>query len=1011
MTIEESLSVTFDGSFPRPKLSSLVEMIGLVKNKQENDKIETKPDKNGKRRKARQCQRPITVKKEGKEKKIQVQGTKQANPRSVFNSRQTQGLILHFTQSSKIKASFANPTKLYCTGPVMFKGLYGVTTAQLVLLVYKVAVVFNKVNAAKSRVATAVRVSTAGWIKWLEDQDMRVNEIYKERILPLDLSKDTKPYSQAKELKIYSLGFTSGIRACGEFDLCCATNEPTTIEEKLDMKNEMKARGTLLMTLPNKVPLKFHSNQVAKLLMKAIEKRYGGNKESKKVQKPLLKQQYENFAASISKTLDQTFDRLQKLISQLEIQGSLSTSQNPQNVAFVSSNSTNNTSSTNEADNTAYGVSIVHTQDLEQIDFGDLEKMDLQWEMAMLTIRARSFIKRTGRNLDINGQKIRFRLDKGYHVVPPPYTWNYIPPKPDLIFIDEQVESKSMDVVFTISSSVVKTVELKVESDDVKNKGLNNTVETKHVRKNNFSPPIIEDWISDNESEVEFEPKVEDKNICKTSVEQHKKGEPKEPWCDNGTEFKNSVMNQFYDMKGIKREFIVARTPQQNGVAKRKNRTLIEAARTMLVDSKLPTTFWEEAVNTAFYVLNRALVIKPHNKTPYELIHGRPQLINFMKPFGCLVTILNTKYYLSKFDEKANKGFFIGYSMVRFQTNGIAGTKDNIVAGQAKKKKVPKQEYILIPICTTDPLISQGPKDSAVDTGIKATKTEQINNINFFNTVSSPVSTAGPSFVNAALLSPINAAGTPASTKAFEEHLLNDFIFSKMHFLFYMFLLNKKDAIGIMIKKKTRLVAQGHTQKEVYQMDVKSDFLYGKIEEEVYVYQPPGFEDLNFPDKVYKVEKALYGLHQAPQAPRACQDKYVADILKKIDFSTVKTTSTPMEPNKALVKVAEAEDVDVHLYRLMIGSLIYLTASRPDITFPVCACATCQVIPKTSHLHDVKRIFRYIKGQPKIGLWYLKDSPFDLKAYSDSDMLEQALTGNSQQEVFNFWYPKDFLAM
>ncbi|GKB23352.1 ribonuclease H-like domain-containing protein [Tanacetum coccineum] len=133
---------------------------------------------------------------------------------------------------------------------------------------------------------------------------------------------------------------------------------------------------------------------------------------------------------------------------------------------------------------------------------------------------------------------------------------------------------------------------------------------------------------------------------------------------DNGTEFKNSVMNQFCEMKGIKREFSVARTPQQNGVAERRNRTLIEAARTMLVDSKLPTTFWAEAVNTACYVLNRVLVIKPHNKTPYELIHGRTPLIDFMKPFGCPVTILNTRDHLGKFDGKADEGFFVGYSVV-----------------------------------------------------------------------------------------------------------------------------------------------------------------------------------------------------------------------------------------------------------------------------------------------------------------------------------------------------------
>ncbi|GKC49329.1 putative ribonuclease H-like domain-containing protein, partial [Tanacetum coccineum] len=132
--------------------------------------------------------------------------------------------------------------------------------------------------------------------------------------------------------------------------------------------------------------------------------------------------------------------------------------------------------------------------------------------------------------------------------------------------------------------------------------------------------------------------------------------------CDNGTEFKNRVMNQFCEMKGIKREFSVARTPQQNGVAKRKNRTLIEAARTMLADSKLPTTFWAEVVNTACYVQNRVLVIKPHNKTPYELFLGRKHALSFMRPFGCLVTILNTIDHLGKFDRKADEGFFVGYS-------------------------------------------------------------------------------------------------------------------------------------------------------------------------------------------------------------------------------------------------------------------------------------------------------------------------------------------------------------
>ncbi|GJR02437.1 putative ribonuclease H-like domain-containing protein [Tanacetum coccineum] len=286
---------------------------------------------------------------------------------------------------------------------------------------------------------------------------------------------------------------------------------------------------------------------------------------------------------------------------------------------------------------------------------------------------------------------------------------------------------------------------------------------------------------------------------------------------------------------------------------------------------------------------------------------------------------------------------------------------------------------------------------------------------------------------------------------------------------------NKKDERGIVVRNKARLVAQGYTQEEgidydevfapvarieairlflayasfmgfiVYQMDVKSAFLYGTIEEEVYVCQPPGFEDPQFPDKVYKVEKALYGLHQAPRAWYETlstyliengfrrgtidktlfikkdkgdillvqvkqkddrifisQDKYVADILKKFDFVTVKTTSTPIEPNKALLKDTEAEDVDVHLYRSMIGSLMYLTASRPNITFAVCACARFQVTPKVLHLHVVKRIFRYLKGQPKLGLWYPRDLPFDLEAFSDSDYASASLDRKSTTGVSEY---------
>ncbi|GJX62718.1 putative ribonuclease H-like domain-containing protein [Tanacetum coccineum] len=125
------------------------------------------------------------------------------------------------------------------------------------------------------------------------------------------------------------------------------------------------------------------------------------------------------------------------------------------------------------------------------------------------------------------------------------------------------------------------------------------------------------------------------------------------------------------------------------------------------------------------------------------------------------------------------------------------------------------------------------------------------------------------------------------------------------------------------------------------------------------------------------------------------QDKYVAEILRKFGFTDVRTASTPMDTEKPLLKDSDGDDVDVHLYRSMIGSLMYLTSSRPDIMFAVCACARFQVTPKVSHSHAVKRIFRYLKGQPKLGLWYPRNSPFDLVAYSDSDYAGASLDRKS----------------
>nr|GEW77231.1 hypothetical protein [Tanacetum cinerariifolium] len=780
---------------------------------------------------------------------------------------------------------------------------------------------------------------------------------------------------------------------------------------------------------------------------------------------------------------------------------------------------------------------------------------------------------------------------------------------------------------------------------------------------------------------------------------------------DNGTEFKNSDLNKFCGLKGIKKEFSVPSTPQQNCIAERKNRTLIEAARTLLADSLLPIPFWAEAVNTDCYVHNRVLVTKPHNKTPYEHLHGRTPSIGFMRPFGCPVTILNTLDPLGKFQGKVDEGFIVGHSVcskafrvfnsqtriiqetlhVNFlenkpnvagtgptwlfdidcltrtmnyqsvtagnQTNSGAGFQDKFDAEKAGEEV--DQTYLLFPVWSAGSTNPQNnDKDVAFDgkehdfdakipesvvilsssssvqtkkqddntkiedkgkspvesfTGYRDLNAEfedcfanSSNEVNAAGSIVSNVgqnslnstntfSAAGPyntdvsptyeksSFIDASqlpddsdmpeldditysddedvggaeadfnnlessiLVSPIittrihkdhhvsqiisdlsSTTQTRSMTRAVKDQgglsqmFDNDFYTC----MFACFLSQKepkrvhqalKDPSWIKAIQEELLQfkmqkfwvlfdlpygkrAIGHTQEEgidyeevfapvarieairlflayasfmgflVYQMDVKSAFLYGTIEEEVYVCQPPGFEDPNHPDKVYKVVKALYGLHQAPRVwyetlasyllengfqrgtidqtlfikkqkgdillvqiyvddiifgvtnKDLCksfeklmkdrfqmssmgeftfffglrvkqkkdgifisQDKYVAEILSKFGLTEGKSASTPIHTEKPLLKDPDGEDVDVHTYRSMIGSLMYLTSSRPDIMFAVCAYARFQVTPKASHLHAAKMIFRYIKVKTHLGFWYPKDSRFNLVAYSDSD--------------------------
>ncbi|GJS48487.1 putative ribonuclease H-like domain-containing protein [Tanacetum coccineum] len=599
--------------------------------------------------------------------------------------------------------------------------------------------------------------------------------------------------------------------------------------------------------------------------------------------------------------------------------------------------------------------------------------------------------------------------------------------------------------------------------------------------------------------------------------------------CDNGTEFKNYVMNELCAKKGIKREFSVARTPQQNGVVERKNRTLIEAARTMLADSLLPIPFWAEAVNTACYVLNRVIVdagtqdsyvagssvndkgptqeyillpLQPHRtripvKDVVQDAHEQPSENAYPdKGIQVLENVFDKEgQHQMPEDEQVWQDEL--EMMVTQEVVANAMNDESRQSFEEEKRRIASQKKAAQAISTnqlsTDrPFVSTGrsfvstdrsntPNVSAASTSTGANADESsfvylggkipidastlpnadlpidpnmpdledasdtLLNDRIFNGAYDDDEDVGAvvdfnNMDNTIAVSPIptlrihkdhpkgQILGDPTSAvqqkgrfkrllqrnkpywvEAMQEELLQ---FKLQQVWILVDLPFRKKAIG------TKLVAQGHGQEEgidydevfapvatieairlflafatykgflVYQMDVKSAFLYGIIEEEVHVHQPPGFIDPVHPNKVYKVK-------QQPNEIFISQDKYVADILKKFDFCFIKTATTPIESNKPLVKDEDGVEVDVHEYRSMIGSLMYLTSSRPDIMFAVCACARFQVTLKASYLHAVKRIFRYLKHQPKLGLWYPMDSLFELEAFADSDYAGASLDRKS----------------
>nr|GEU92374.1 hypothetical protein [Tanacetum cinerariifolium] len=587
--------------------------------------------------------------------------------------------------------------------------------------------------------------------------------------------------------------------------------------------------------------------------------------------------------------------------------------------------------------------------------------------------------------------------------------------------------------------------------------------------------------------------------------------------CDNGGKFRNKEMNDFCSKKGIKRESSNARTPQLNGVAERRNRTLIEAARTMLADAKLPVTFWAEAVNTACYVQNRVLVNKYQNKTPYELFNGKfeakgdegyflgysmsrkafrvfnkrtkreeenlhvdflenkqiekgagpnwlfdidsltnsmnyvPVVVAAMEtpiltvsspvPTACLNdspelssdTRLISKRVTNQDDTPSLDNRLsltnrfediLGVTTNTDDTNGVEADLGNMettitasptptlrihkdhlksikdVASQAVKKDVSSLRYIALSnwfheahmeTRNSDGCNADDPESSGISNPTATSKVPSAEQVEptvsltvetEIPTVSSPVPTvcldispeslSGPRIISKGDFS---QKETPSLGNAltlsnrFENTFGEEADLSNME----TSILEEPKKIFDALKDPSWVESM---QEELLQfeiqnvwifvdcpkgMDVKSAFLYGTIDEEVYVMQPPGFQDPEFPDRVYKVEKAIHCLSENTK-----------------DNSCLSKCNTPMDMENPWRKDGPGKDVGLHLYRSMIGSLMYLTASRPDIMFAVCACARHQVTPKECRLHAVKRIFRYLKGHPKLGLWYPKESPFDM---------------------------------
>nr|GFA06577.1 retrovirus-related Pol polyprotein from transposon TNT 1-94 [Tanacetum cinerariifolium] len=536
---------------------------------------------------------------------------------------------------------------------------------------------------------------------------------------------------------------------------------------------------------------------------------------------------------------------------------------------------------------------------------------------------------------------------------------------------------------------------------------------------------------------------------------------------------KTKTLANFFDEVGITQQFSPTRTPQQNGVVERRNRTLVEAARTMLTFVNLPSFLWAEAIATACFTQNRSIIHKHFVKTPYELINKRKPNIKFFRVFRCRCYLLNDYEGVRKIKVKGDIRVFVGHSKesaaFRIYYKRTSKIHESVNVNFDEISEMDSKQISLEPSLSNLNKTgkSLNPSVSQVSEASRKYLEDLFHNFydEYFDSskITNPKEVILPQTNTQSILNNMIRNGDEASTShnVFNERLedayfnatlrdadwvsamqeeLDQFARLKVWRLVprpegksviktkWIFK-NKKDESSLVIQNKARPVAVGYSQYEgidydetfapvarieairfflayaahkdftVFQMDVKTSFLNGILKEEVYVGQPPGFVSKQYPDHVYALDKALYGLKQAP---RACKSIFKWDTVdqisclplvlhkvfrlnEKFGMENCDTVPTPMVEQAKLKLDLVGKPVDHTDYRSMIGSLMYVTSSRPDIMFATCMCARYQANPNEHHVSAVKRIFCYIKRNINLGLWYPKDSGFDLTAYSDID--------------------------